>query len=58
MVKKSKRKLGYFKECRIISMTNPDCEVCGNEVEEVYPDEKHILCDQCGENHANEGFKL
>jgi len=39
-------------------MTNSLCEACGNEVEETYPDEKHILCDTCGENHANEGFEL
>jgi len=39
-------------------MANPSCEACGNEVEEVYPDEKHILCDSCGENHASEGFEL
>jgi len=39
-------------------MSNPLCEVCGNEVEEVYPDEKHTLCDTCGDNHVYEGFAL
>lgn len=36
----------------------PSCEACGKQVEQIYPDTKHTLCDECGENHASEGFQL
>jgi DNA-directed RNA polymerase subunit RPC12/RpoP len=37
-------------------MTEYPCEVCGKIVEHVYPDEKHMLCEECAESHYNEGF--
>jgi len=40
-----------------MTKTNPLCDACGKEVENIYLDAKHTLCEECGDNHGYEGYE-